>query len=380
MAKAKYTYNEKRKEWYTLVYDGTLTPTGAKHRKRITSKKSSADLEKKVIAFKQELEREGAVSSNITFGEYARQWLENSKATREYNTVRMYKTTLSSCFDDINEVPLGALTHSAFQTCINNKQDHPRTCQLIYITFRQIIKSAVRDRLLPQGALFDIADDISLPAYSKPVKRPLTEQEKTAIALADLSEMKRAYVAILFYCGLRKSEALALTPADFDFKSNSVNISKVIVFDGNRSFVKPYTKSNNGMRSVPLPAPCIAILKDYVGKCGSTLFHGLNGAYMTSSAYKRMWESILSSMNVALGYNPNAKKDRAEKPIQNLSAHTFRHNYCTELCYQVPLISTKKIARLMGDTEKMVLDVYSHIRDEQEDISGALNNAFLVTK
>ena len=37
MAKAKYTYNESRKEWYTLVYDGTLTASGAKHRKRISS-------------------------------------------------------------------------------------------------------------------------------------------------------------------------------------------------------------------------------------------------------------------------------------------------------------------------------------------------------
>lgn len=58
MAKAKYTFNESRKEWITLVWDGTYTQTGAKHRKRISSKKSSADLEKKVIAFKQALEEQ----------------------------------------------------------------------------------------------------------------------------------------------------------------------------------------------------------------------------------------------------------------------------------------------------------------------------------
>ena len=75
MAKSKYTYNEKRKEWYTLVYDGTLTASGEKHRKRITSKKSSADLEKKVNAFKAELSGKGvAQTSNITFGEYSRTW------------------------------------------------------------------------------------------------------------------------------------------------------------------------------------------------------------------------------------------------------------------------------------------------------------------
>lgn len=316
MAKAKYTYNETRKEWYTLVYDGTLTATGAKHRKRITSKKSSADLEKKVIAFKQGIEEQGAILSNITFGEYAQRWLETSKATREHNTIRMYRTTLNSCFDEINNVPLGALTHSTFQTCINNKQDHPRTCQLIYITFRQIIKAAVRDRLLPQNSLFDITDDISLPKYVKPEKRPLNDLEKEALALADLSDMKRAYVTILYYCGLRKSEALALTPEDFDFKNNTVTISKVVVFSGNSSFVKPYTKSDNGMRKIPLPELSQSILKDYVAKCDGALFHGQNKPYMTSSSYKRMWESICSeavSAKATEAVTPATASDKEQK-------------------------------------------------------------------
>jgi hypothetical protein len=46
------------------------------------------------------------------------------------------------------------------------------------------------------------------------------------------------------------------------------------------------------------------------------------------------------------------------------------------LCYQIPKISTKKIAQLMGDTEKVVLDVYSHIVEEEEQITEALNSAF----
>jgi integrase len=81
-------------------------------------------------------------------------------------------------------------------------------------------------------------------------------------------------------------------------------------------------------------------------------------------------------MNMALGYYPFKKKDKGEKPIQGLTAHVFRHNYCTMLCYQIPKISTKKIAQLMGDTEKVVLDVYSHIVEEEEQITEALNSAF----
>ena len=90
MAK-KYTYNEKRKEWYTLVYDGTYNADGSKHRKRITSKKSSGDLEKKVKAFKDEVEHRGAVRlTPYTFGEYAKIWLDTSKSTKELNTKQMY--------------------------------------------------------------------------------------------------------------------------------------------------------------------------------------------------------------------------------------------------------------------------------------------------
>ena len=376
MAKAKYTYNEKRKEWYTLVYDGTLTNTGAKHRKRISSKKSSADLEKKVLAFKAELEGKGFVeSSTITFGEYAEAWFNTSKATKEANTKRMYRVILDSCFDSINHVRLTNLTHTLFQQCVNLKMEHPRTCQQMCLTFKQVIKSAVRDGYLPYSAIENLTADISTPKYKKPQKRALSALEKRTMLEADLDSRKRTFVSLLYYCGLRKSEALALTPDDFDWKKGTVRISKTLVFTGNASELKPYPKSDNGLRSVPIPDACIEAVKDYVGNCKGLIFSGQNGL-ITSSSYKRMWESIITSMNVAAGYDINKKKNRGEKPIKNLTAHIFRHNYCTELCYQVPIITTKKIAQLLGDNEKMVLEVYSHIKDEKEDIATALKNAF----
>lgn len=376
MAKAKYSYNPNRKEWYTLVYDGTLTPTGAKHRKRITSKKSSADLEKKVNEFKLSLQQGFVESSNITFGEYSRTWFDLYKSTKELNTQRMYKTCVFKYLVPLDNIRLVDIKHSHFQAIINQNMDHPKTCKNIKLTFSQIIKAAVRERYLPHSAIEDITMDISMPKYQKPQKRALTALERKAMKEADLDERKRSFVSILYYCGLRRGEALALTVDDFDFNNNTVSISKVIIFNNNTPELKPYPKSDNGIRSVPLPEACVGILKPYVDKCDGYLFKGQNTALMTETAYKRMWESIIVSMNIALGYNPQAKKDRIEKPIQGLTAHIFRHNYCTQLCYQIPTISTKKIAQLMGDTEKVVLSVYSHMLDEQENVSDAINNAF----
>ena len=99
---------------------------------------------------------------------------------------------------------------------------------------------------------------------------------------------------------------------------------------------------------------------------------------MTETAFRRMWDSIITAMNIAAGYNPQAKKFKGEKPIQGLTPHIFRHNYCTELCYKVPQISTKKIAQLLGDTEKMVLDVYSHIVEEKENVKETLEEALSI--
>ena len=376
MAKAKYTYNPVRQEWYTLVYDGTLTPSGAKHRKRISSKKSSADLERKVIEFKQGLDKNAVQVSNITFGEYSQTWFELYKASKELNTQRMYKSCVDKYLAPLNDYRLVDIKHSHFQAIINQNMDHPKTCKNIKLAFNQIIKSAVRDRYLPHTAIEDITMDISLPKYVKPLKRALTPSEREAMFNAELDDRKRAFITILYYCGLRRGEALALTPGDFDFQKKTVSISKVIIFDNNVPVLKPYPKSDNGIRLVPLPEASVGILKDYVANCTDYLFKGLKTPLMTETAYKRMWDSIITSMNVAAGYNPQAKKNRMEKPIQGLTAHIFRHNYCTQLCYQIPTISTKKIAQLMGDTEKVVLNVYSHMLEENENVSEAINNAF----
>ena len=374
MASTKYKKNS-RGYYEAKIWDGTYTDTGAKHRKSITSKLSSADLERKVNAFKRRLEDEETAETSITLGEYAEKWLSIYSVSKEKNTQRMYRTTMKYLWP-IQYVRLSALRHSHLQQVINLNLDKPKTCKNIKLTYTQIIKSAVREHYLPHSALEELTSDISMPKYVKPQKKPLSDLEKKAMFEANLDDRKRAFITLLYYTGIRRGEALALTSDDFNWETNSVSISKVVIFDGNNPEIKPYPKSDNGTRSVPLPEPSVAVLKEYTTNCKGYLFKGQNKPLMTESAYKRMWQSIINSMNVACGYNPQAKKDRMEKPITDLTAHRFRHNYCTELCYQIPRISTKMIAKLMGDTEKVVLDVYSHILEEKEDVTGAINQAF----
>ena len=374
----KYTFNDKTGLYSTLVWDGTFKD-GKKHRKQITSKKSSGDLEKKVAAFKKQVEERGSAANDSFFGAYAQEWLTIHKATAELNTKKMYQNIINKHMNLVYDLPLTAIRHSHFQMLINEHLDQPRTCQQIAITFRQVIKSAVRDRLLPAGAVNDILTDISLPKYKKPEKRPLSAIEKDALEKANLDDRKRAFISVLYYCGLRRGEAIALRRSDFDWDNGTVSVDHTIVFDSNLPVLKDYPKSDRGIRTVPIPQRGIQRIRPWVDTItdpDAYIFTGVNGEMMTATAYHRLWESIICGMNIALGYDPQAKKNRIVKPIQDLTAHVFRHNYCTEMCYQIPRISTKMVAKLLGDNEKMVLDVYSHILEEKEDTFGAVNSAF----
>ena len=111
-------------------------------------------------------------------------------------------------------------------------------------------------------------------------------------------------------------------------------------------------------------------LKSYLPSLkGPYLVHRKDGGMMTKSSYDKMWAQIKKKMNRAAGGTDELQV------IYGFSAHTFRHNYCTSLCYQVPAISIKRIAMLMGDTETVVLNVYNHVQEERENVEKVVNSA-----
>ena len=84
-----------------------------------------------------------------------------------------------------------------------------------------------------------------------------------------------------------------------------------------------------------------------------------------------MWESIVNKMNVA--ESTDDEKSMKQKPINGLTAHIFRHNYATMLYYSN--ISLKKAAQLMGHSDtKMIMDVYAHLDDKQENVVNKIND------
>ena len=120
---------------------------------------------------------------------------------------------------------------------------------------------------------------------------------------------------------------------------------------------------------IPMPKFLTNFLRFYLPSVKGRLVGKLDGSDITLSSYVKMWDSIIKKMNYAITGEENLRV------IHDLTAHVFRHNYCTQLCYQIPKISTKKIAQLLGDSEKMVIEVYNHILEEKEQTEEAISAA-----
>ena len=366
MAKAKYTTGSDG-YFKTNVWDGSYV-NGRKHYIPVRSKKSSADLEKKVRELKNTVEQRDFVrKTDIMFIDYAKTWKDVYKSSRENNTKIMYKNIIEKHFSALEYVKLADIERIHLQMLLNNASGKPRTQQQILMTFKQIINSAVIDQLFPSNVASSIFDSIDSVKYKAPEKRALTKEERQAVFKTDLEDQDKIFLYLLYGCGLRRGEALALTIFDFNFKINEVSINKSHEFiDGYPQVKSP--KTVNGNRSVPLPDVILPEVKRYVDTLmhenQTYLFTMQNGSPVSKSSYVKKWDRIKKAI-----------QDEVPDQIIKLTAHTFRHNYCSTLCYQIPTISIKQIAKLMGDTEKVVLDVYNHIILEKEDTVGAVNSA-----
>lgn len=371
MAKAKYTRGTDG-FFRTKIWDGTYNENGSKHRACLSSKKSSADLERQVNELKNNIAQGKQVqSTEITFLEYAREWKKTYKAIRSTGTRNMYENIIEKHLIALDGVKLRDIRRLHLQLVINNNIDKQRTCQQINLTFKQIINAAIADKYLPASALQDICAGVELQKYKPRERRPLTDQEVKAIKTADFSPLEKTFVLIAYGCGLRRGEILALKKdLDIDLKHATLTVRQAVEFDGNNPALKA-PKSANGLRTVPIPPYLVDHLKTYIPTVkGSYLICKRDGGMMTKSSYDKMWRQIVKEMNLAAGGTDQLQV------IHGLTAHIFRHNYCTNLCYQIPKISTKKIAQMMGDTEAMVLNVYSHIREEKENAEEVVNEAF----
>lgn len=328
--------------------------------------KTKAEVEKKVFAARQKwLEQNNGTDESVTFMTYVRRWYKLEKAQKSFYTKQKYdniiKNYLSPNFEDLyfHELTLGD-----FQQLINDNSQYPTICGIIKNTLTQVYASAENDGLIK--GKYPNFRRLVVPERHIKEKRALTEQEKQAIFSADLTDMEKAFVYILFFTGMRREEALALEPSCFDFQNNMVEVKQTVVFATGGSVLKHSAKNFSSLRTINLPDACVPFLKEYCKSCKKWLFPSAKDEMKLipgGGSFTWFWDKI------------KLKLSEKAPEAMTLTAHIFRHNYATMLYYSN--ISIKKAAQLLGHSDtKQIMKTYAHLDEAKEQTQDKLNAVF----
>lgn len=165
------------------------------------------------------------------------------------------------------------------------------------------------------------------------------------------------FALLLLFTGLRRGEALALTYADIDRQKGVIHINKKLNYAyGETPRLEGWTKTENGMRDVPLLKPLADAIPDYhVG----LLFPGKDGGYMRKGEIRRTWQRYCREAGLAETVTTDAGETVTKYPI---TPHCFRHSFAT-ICYEAGL-DVRQAAKIFGDTPEVLDEVYTHLRED----------------
>lgn len=350
----------KRPDGYyqTTIWDGAYDERGVKKRKTIYGK-TVKELEEKKREIETNIKNGNIIKSDgEDFLSLCGKWFREEKGQCAGNTKRMYKSIIERYFQSFSSVKPENISYLDVRRILKENEEHPRTQEMILLTLKQIIKYGIRVKKIPRTKGEEIIECFPSVKHRAKEKRALTPGEKEAIFRVNLQDMEKAFLYILYGCGLRREEALALETSDFDFNGH-VKISKALaLLEKGETELKP-PKSERGNRTLPIPGSVRGFIEEYAKKCDGALFPGMN-----KNKYATMWGHIKKEIK------------RLCPDSDGLTAHIFRHNYCSELCYKIPTLSIKNVARLLGDSEKMVLNIYSHLNLEREPTDEVISDTF----
>lgn len=342
----------KYKKFITLGIDRR---TGQRVRKHIYGN-SESELHRNIAKALNEFEKESQLDGSVVFKSYADHWISTYKAMREAATVHMYENALSKT-GSIDYMYIKDIQPRDIQRLINANKEHPTACAQLHLTLNQIFKHAIADNIINSNPVVNI----ELPKKKQTSDRALRPEELTAIKNADLPDIGRIYILLLFYFGLRPQEALALMPSDFDFDNNILTIKRAVGYDGNNPYIKS-TKTYKP-RKLPIPTAFLSDIKSYIEDIKSQ-----NSPYLIARESKLMTKTVKSDfwLRIKAEINRQLGGDKEHDLTDGLRPYTFRHNFCCECYYRK--LSILKCAELMGNSPQMVMKVYTHLDNEKEPL------------
>lgn len=297
----------------------------------------------------------GIDPERITLAEYAEIWLDLQRARLKPSSASKYSEILHArILPQLGTRKLRSILPSDLQRTLNDMKDKRMNyVQVVLCVLHSIFGAALADGIIERDPTARIA-----PVGKPPVsRRALTLDERKALeaVLQNGCKPRHLFAALLYYCGLRASEALGLRWEDVDVKGAVVHVRRSI--DGSTGLPST-TKTSAGVRDVPMPPQLAELLRGRVGI--GWIFSGRDGEPMGyNGCVNRWWQPLMQEMREA------GKRMKLEVG-DGITPHYLRHTYASIL--YASGVDVVQAQRWLGhESISTTLGIYTHISSQAEE-------------
>lgn len=296
------------------------------------------------------------INKDTLFCDYYDEWVDVYKkdAIREA-TLTKYKMSQKWLQKLVPELKVREMTRTVYQQILNDyAKNHERQTTL---DFHHQLKGAILDAV-DEGLIERDPTRKAIikgkPPRSKKIKYLNQFELHTLIADLDIKDEPNwdCFILLVAKTGMRFSEALAITPQDFDFARQTLSISKTWDYKGDGGFLP--TKNKSSVRKIQIDWQIVVKFSELIKGLpeDEPIFVG------ESKIYNSSVNDVLTRHCKACG-------------ISEISIHGLRHTHASLLLFAG--VSIASVARRLGHasmttTQKTYLHIIQELENKDVDL------------
>lgn len=295
------------------------------------------------------------VNSTEIFCDYYAKWIDVYKkgAVRKV-TMDKYLMTHKWLIRLIPDLKMEELDRILYQQLLNQYAEYHE--KQTVMDFHHQLKGAILDAV-DEGLIDRDPTRKAIikgkPPRVKKMKYLNQFQLQTLISFLDLKEKVNwdYFILLAAKTGMRFSETLALTPEDFDFKNQSVSISKTWDYKGNGGFLP--TKNRSSVRKIQIDWQTVIKFSELIKTLPQDKPIFVDGKVYNSTVNNKLGR-LCKQCNI---------------PV--ISFHGLRHTHASLLLFTG--VSTASVARRLGHssintTQKTYLHIIQELENKDVDL------------
>lgn len=286
-------------------------------------------------------------AGKITLGEYAVGWVDRRHAMQLIGvTTRDRYRREAGYLESIAAMPLSRVTPHVleqWQAHLLAIPLNPSTVATVRAGLSAILRSAVRDRLIPSNPLADVGKAKMPSRKVTPLSVDVVESIRDTIA-----PWYSAAVMLGAGCGMRRGETFGLTVDRVDFLRRTIRVDRQLIRTAERGLLFGRPKTESSIRDIPAPDAVLDALAAHMAR-----FPPVDGLIFTTRGGKPVDAGILADAFRRVA-PPGAR------------FHDLRHFYASALIAAgADVIEVQH--RLGHATATETLNTYGHLWPGAED-------------